>query len=283
MANNLARGAVFLLLGELCLAIMAAMIKHLAEQTSHETIVFARNLFGFIAVIPIALRFGIADLATQVFPMHLLRAVTGLTAMYGYFYVIANMPLAEAVLVKLSAPFFLPIIAFLWLKEKINHLTIWSIVIGFVGVIFVLRPGSETFQPVALLGIGAAVLASFAKVCIRRMASTEPSHRIVFYFGLLATLISAVPAIINWQPPLSVNTWLWLAGVGIAGTCGQLLMTQAYIIAKPGQVGPYTYSSVVYASIMGWIFWQEILVWTTIIGCSLIIGAGILNMKKANS
>lgn len=282
MPDQLARGALLLLLGELCLAVMAALIKHLSGQVSHETMVFARNLFGLIALLPILMRYGANDLRTTQFPLHLLRTITGLTAMYGYFYVIAHMPLAEAVLVKLSAPFFLPLIAFFWLRERISHLTIWSIMIGFVGVVFVLRPGTESFQPVALIGVGAAVLASFAKVCIRRMAATEPGHRIVFYFGLLATLISAVPAFWNWQPPEQAVTWWWLAAIGLAGTCGQLLMTQAYLVAKPGQVGPYTYSSVVYASIMGWIFWQEALLWTTVVGCSLIIVAGILNMRKAN-
>lgn len=282
MSNQLARGAVFLLLGELCLAIMAAFIKHLSGQVSHETMVFARNLFGLIALLPILGRFGVADLKTQQFPMHLLRTLSGLSAMYGYFYVIAHMPLAEAVLVKLSAPFFLPLIAFIWLKERISLITLWSIVLGFIGVIFVLRPGSESFQPVALVGIAAAVLASVAKVCIRRMAPSEPSHRIVFYFGLLATAISAIPAFWHWQPPTNHGAWLWLAAIGLAGTCGQLLMTQAYLVAKPGQVGPYTYSSVVYASIMGWIFWQEALIWTTVVGCILIIAAGIINMRKAN-
>ena len=280
MANNLAQGAILLLLGELCLAIMAAMIKHLSDDASHETMVFARNLFGLIALLPLVARFGVNQLKTQNFHLHLARALIGLCAMYGYFYVIAHMPLAEAVLVKLSSPFFLPIIAFIWLQERINQLTLWSILLGFIGVVFVLRPGSETFQPVALVGVGAALLASIAKVCIRRMAATEPSHRIVFYFGLLATGISAVPAILNWQPLKDTSTWWWLAGVGVAGTCGQLLMTKAYIVAKPGQVGPYTYSSIVYASIMGWIFWHEALIWSTVIGCLLIMAAGILNMRS---
>lgn len=280
MANQLVRGAILLLLGELSLAIMAAIIKHLSGHLGQETMVFARNLFGLIALLPILARFGAGNLKTNQFHLHLLRTASGLTAMYGYFYVIAHMPLAEAVLVKLSAPFFLPLIAFIWLRERISHLTIWSIFIGFIGVIFVLRPGTETFQPVALIGIGAAALASVAKVCIRRMATSEPGYRIVFYFGLLATLISAIPAFWNWQPPSNPSHWWWLAAIGLAGTCGQLLMTQAYIIAKPGQVGPYTYSSVVYASIMGWIFWQEVLIWSTVVGCALIIAAGILNMKK---
>ena len=278
MANDLARGAVFLLLGELMLAIMAAIIKHLAQDTPHETLVFTRNLFGLLFLLPIIAHQGWHQLKTQRLPIHILRALVGLSAMYCYFYVIAHLPLAEAALVKLSAPFFIPIITLLWLGERINLKTLWAILLGFLGVIFVLRPGTETFQTAALIGVAGAALASLAKVTIRKMADTEPSYRIVFYFGLIATLVSAIPLLWAWQTP-PPNAWPWLIGIGITGTAGQLLMTKAYQVANPGQVGPYTYTAVIYAAIFGWVFWNETIVLTTLLGSALIIGAGILNIK----
>ena len=75
--------------------------------------------------------------------------------------------------------------------------------------------------------------------------------------------------------------WGWLALVGIAGTGGQLLMTKAYVIANPGQIGPYSYSAVIYASMMGWFIWNEVLLWTTLLGMGIIIFAGLLTIKKA--
>lgn len=280
MANDLTKGAIFLLLGELLLAVMAAMIKHAAQDVPHEMLVFTRNLFGLLALLPIVAHQGIANLKTTRLGGHFQRALVGLTAMYGYFYVIAHLPLAEAVLVKLSAPFFLPIIGFLWLKERITVRTVLAIIIGFVGVVFVLRPGADTFQPVALIGVAAALLAALAKVTIRDMADTEPTYRVVFYFGVIATLVSAVPLLWGWQTPGSLQIWLWLALIGVAGTVGQMLMTYAYQIANPGQIGPYTYSAVIYAAIMGWLFWGEALLLTTAIGSVLIVVSGVLNMKK---
>jgi len=281
MANDLTKGAIFLLLGELLLAVMAAMIKHAAQDVPHEMLVFTRNLFGLLALLPIVAHQGIANLKTTRLGGHFQRALVGLTAMYGYFYVIAHLPLAEAVLVKLSAPFFLPIIGFLWLKERITVRTVLAIIIGFVGVVFVLRPGADTFQPVALIGVAAALLAALAKVTIRDMADTEPTYRVVFYFGVIATLVSAVPLLWGWQTPGSLQIWLWLALIGVAGTVGQMLMTYAYQIANPGQIGRYTYSAVIYAAIMGWLFWGEALLLTTAIGSVLIVVSGVLNMKKA--
>ncbi|MAR91680.1 MAG: DMT family transporter [Pseudomonadota bacterium] len=279
MSNDLRRGALLLLAGELMLSVMAALIKQLSQDISHEMLVFTRNLFGLAFLLPIIGHHGWRQLKTQRFPLHLMRSVVGVSAMYGYFYVITHLPLAEAALVKLSSPFFLPIIALIWLGERISHRTLWAIIIGFVGVVFVLRPGSETFQPMAVVGVAAAALASLAKVTIRRMANTEPSYRIVFYFGLLATLVSAVPLLWGWQTP-ALSALPWLVAVGFTGTLGQLLITRAYQVANPGQVGPYTYAAVLYAALFGWMFWGEVVVLTTIIGSALIVGAGILNMRS---
>ena len=279
MSNDLRKGAILLLSAELMLAIMAALIKFLSPDVSHGMLVFARNLFGLFFLLPIISHQGWRNLKTSQFGLHLIRSIVGVAAMYGYFYVITHLPLAEAALVKLSSPFFLPIIALVWLGERISHKTLWAIIIGFVGVIFVLRPGTETFQPVALVGVVAAALASIAKVTIRKMSSTEPGFRIVFYFGLLATLVSGVPLIWEWETP-DLSTLPWLAAIGLSGTVGQLLMTRAYQVANPGQVGPFTYATVIYAALLGWMFWNEVVVITTLIGSALIIGAGILNIKS---
>ena len=279
MSNDLRRGAILLLVAELMLSVMAALIKYLSPEVSHGMLVFARNLFGLMFLLPIISHRGWHNLKTDQFGLHLIRSVVGVMAMYGYFYVITHLPLAEAALVKLSSPFFLPIIALIWLGERINHKTLWAIMIGFVGVVFVLRPGTETFQPVALVGVGAAAMASVAKVTIRKMSITEPGYRIVFYFGLLATLVSGIPLIWEWQTP-ALSTLPWLAAIGLTGTIGQLLMTKAYQVANPGQVGPFTYATVIYAALFGWMFWNEVIVITTLIGSALIISAGILNMKS---
>lgn len=278
MPNKLLQGALLILLGEALLALMGAIIKHLSVDLDTSTIVFYRNLFGLLILIPIIAPQGVQILKTQKLHLHALRAGVGLTAMYGFFYVIANMPLAEAFLVKLTSPFFMPIIAAIWLGESINRKTTWAIVLGFIGVMFILRPGTDTFTPVALIGILSAALASAAKVSIRKMGSTEPSVRIVFYFALISTVLSALPMLNNFQLPSSQH-WPWICLMGLVATLGQLALTRAYRIANPGQIGPYVYSSVVYGASLGWIFWQESLLLSTIIGSVLIIMAGLWNLK----
>lgn len=278
MPNHVAQGALLILLGEGLLSIMGAIIKHLSTEMPTEHIVFYRNLFGLLMLFPIVLHGGVSQLKTHVFHLHMVRAAVGLSAMYGFFYVIAHMPLAEAFLVKLTSPFFMPIVAAIWLAETIKPKTGWAIAIGFIGVMFILRPGTEEFTPIALIGLVSAALASTAKVTIRRMGSTESSVRIVFYFGTISTLLSSIP--LFWSPYLPTLEQLpWIALMGLVATCGQLALTRAYRIANPGQIGPYVYSSVVYGAILGWVFWGETLLLTTIIGSGLIIAAGIWNIS----
>ena len=276
--RSVAKAAALLIAGEIVLALMAAVIKYLSAQMPSEMIVFFRNLFGLLFVIPMAARSGLGQLRTRRLGLHLLRAVSGFCAMFGFFYVVGNMPLAEATLVKLTAPIFLPLIALAWLGERIGRPTVMAIALGLAGGVVVLRPGGAAFNSAALVGLAAAAAASLAKVCIRRMADTEPSSRVVFYFAIFATLISAVPLLFRWtQPP--PQAWAFVVALGLLGTLGQLLVTRAFQLSTPGEVGPYTYTSVVFASLIGWLWWGEALSFSVLLGSVLVIGAGILNLR----
>ena len=277
--NAFSKAVVCLILGELALALMAAVIKHLSGSLPMMQLVFCRNVFGLMAVLPIVVSGGLLALKTQVFHWHALRALSGVTGMLGYFYVISQLPLAEANLVKLTSPFFLPLVAWLWLKEDLSRGIYLSVLLGFIGVVFILKPGTASFQPAVLVGIGAAVMASVAKVTIRRMGGTEPGSRIVFYFALLCTVFSLIPALWVWQTPASNIQWLWLMAMGLLGTVGQLLMTYAYRMAPPGRVGVYTYSSVIFAALLGWIIWGEPVLLSSMIGAGCIIAAGVMALK----
>ena len=280
LANNPSRGAMMLITGELLLAVMAAMIKHLTDQgLSSESMVFFRNLFGLLFLFPILFRSGgLGQLKTQRIGIHLVRAVTGVGAMFLFFYTIAHVTLAEAVLVKMTAPFFLPLIGLVWLGDKVRPQTWWAILLGFIGVVVILRPGSGAFNPVLLLALASAALMGIAKVSIRRMADSEPPRRIVFWFGLFSTLISAVPMFWNERWPDQIQLY-WLLGIGLIATMAQMCMTHAYQLASPGRIGVYNYSSVIWAVTLGWLFWGETLYFSFLLGTLLIVGAGIWNLR----
>lgn len=280
LANNPTRGAVLLITGELLLVIMSAMIKYLAgEGLSSESLVFFRNFFGLMFLLPLLLKGGITQLKTQRIGMHFLRATTGVAAMFLLFYAIARLPLAESALVKMTAPFFLPLIALFWLGEKVRQQTWWAILLGFVGVIVILRPGSDGFNPVLLVALASAVIMAVALVSIRRMADTEPPRRIIFWFGVFSSLVSAVPMF--WQTVWpTLGQFYWLLAIGAVATAAQLCMTHAYQLASPGRIGVYNYSSVIWAVALGWLLWEEVLHISFLFGTLLIVGAGVWNLRS---
>ena len=274
------KGALLLVLGEGLLAVMAAMIKHLSDTLPVEMIVFGRNLIGLAVLLPVLVASGgIRDLRTSHLRLHVIRGFTGVTAMFCFFFTIAHIPLAEAVLVKMTVPFFLPLVAWLWLKDRISGYTWAAIVLGFVGVGVILRADEGVVDPVMLVALAGAAIMSIAKVSIRRMAASEPPHRVVFYFSLFATLLSALLLLRVQQMPTGTEM-LWLLAIGSVAIAGQFAMTTAYQLARPGQVGVYNYSAVVWAALLGWLFWGETLVLSTVLGTLLIIGAGIWNLKS---
>ena len=258
MPDQPLKGALLLILGEGLLAVMAAMIKSLSDHLDTEVIVFARNLFGLMFLLPIIFyRGGFGQLRTRFLHLHMIRGLTGVIAMFCFFYTIGHIALAEAVLVKMTVPFFLPVVAWLWLREQIGIRTWLAIIAGFAGVAVIMRAGTGQVDPVMWVALAGAAIMSVAKVSIRRMAISEPAQRVVFYFAVFATLFSSIP--LFWATTLPSGTdYLWLLGIGLVATGGQFAMTTAYQIARPGQVGVYNYSSVVWAALLGWFFWEKL-------------------------
>lgn len=258
MNNDLTRGALYALGGAAAFACMSALIKVAGAGLPNPVIVFFRNLFALVVLVPwlAAHRGNGVSLKTRRPGMHLLRATTGLGAMYCFFFAISQLPLASAVLLNYSQPLFLPFIAWLWIGERPPARIYPAVTLGFIGVILILKPGMGWVGPAGLIGLSAGVLAATAMASIRRMSNTEPTVRIVLYFSILATLVSALPAALYWQTP-NTEQWLALAGAGIAATAGQLLLTHAYTLAPAAHIGALIYTAVLFAALIGWMVWHE--------------------------
>lgn len=277
-SNNIVLGSICILLGELCFVSMGSLVKLLAETMPSQNLVFFRNLFGLMALSPILVKIGANSVKTKVLHLHIVRSLAGILAMYCFFYALAKLSLADAMLLKISAPLFIPIFAFIWISEFISTRTILAVLVGFLGVILVLRPTGE-IQFASLIGLLGGALAAYAKVSIRRMSDTEPTSRIVFYFATISLIVSFIPLLSSWVTPTK-NEWLMLLALGVVGTMGQLFLTRAYTLAPASRVGPFTYSSIVFASLIGWWFWNEVMTLITIAGASLIIFAGMLIFRE---
>jgi drug/metabolite transporter (DMT)-like permease len=257
---------------------MGAFIKTAALTLPNEIIVFLRNLFGLLILV-LWLRPRVGNLRTRRWRGHLLRAAFGLSAMYCFFYAIAHLPLAEAMLLNYSTPLFIPLIAWIWLGERPSRGVWAAVVLGFAGVSLILKPGFGLLSHTGLVGLLAGLLAALAMTNIRRISDTEPVTRIVLYFALLGTLVSALPLFWAWQTPSWRDLALML-GAGLFATLGQLWLTRAYSLAPAARVGSLVYSAVVFAALLGWVLWDERPDGYSALGILLVIVAGMLATRE---
>ncbi len=271
-----------MLLASVLFAGSGAMIKIISASLPNEMVVFFRNIVGLAILLPWLIHNGLTSLNTRHFRFHLLRALLGLAAMYSYFYAVAHMHLAEAILLNYSTPLFMPFIGLLWLGERIPY-KLWGITgLGFVGIALILKPGLDLFIPVSLIGLAAGLFSALSMVNIRRLTRTESVTRIVFYFSFIAALVSTIPLLWRWQTPAPA-LWGGLITIGVLSTLGQLLLTRAYAHASIAQVGPFIYTTVIFAGLIDWILWRETLGLLSFAGAALVCFAGILTIRHANA
>lgn len=276
-SEQLGKGAALLALSALLFSLMGVLIREASVTVNNETIVFARNLIGMLFFLPTILLRGFAPFRTRRLGSHMLRAFYGLGGMYCFFYAIAHLPLADAMVFTYAAPVFTPILAWLFLREQLTRHMMLLVLLGFAGVLLVAKPTGALFDIKGLVGIGASLLAAMAWVSIRIMSSSEPTSRIVFYFSTFAALFSAIPLFWAWQP-LTTHDLLLLGGLGLLATLAQLVMSHAYSMAPLGRIGPFSYLAIVFSGIIAWLFWGELPDATSWLGAGLIFLSTLLSI-----
>jgi drug/metabolite transporter (DMT)-like permease len=267
-----------MVLAALFFAGMGAAVKAASRDLPTAMVVFFRNGVGLAVLLPWLARGGWLALRTRHFGEHLFRGATGLLAMFCLFYAIAHMRLADAILINQSVPLVLPLVERFWLGERIARRLWWPIGVGFVGLLLILRPGSDLFEPVALVALVSTLFASVAQVGIRRLTQTEPVTRIVFYFGLISTVASALPLPLVWTTPTRGLLAVLLV-MGALATAGQLCLTRAYSCAPAARVGPFIYTGVVFAGVLDLLLWGTLPDGLFLLGASMVSLAAILALR----
>ncbi len=270
------RAVAYMSASALLFASMGVLIRLVSHQADNLSIVFARNLVATVVMAPWMLRHGFSDFRTPRLALHLGRALVGLGSMYGFFYALAHIPLANAMVFTYSAPVFIPVFAWLLLDERIHARVILATALGFLGVILVCRPqGPALWNLYTLIGIASALLAALAFVAVRALSSSEKPSRIVFLFACISTLISGLVFLgMGSRPPTSSLTLL--LAIGLIATLSQLCLSRAYALAAASRIGPVNYLSIVIAGFYGWALWGERPSPSSLAGFALIIVATLL-------
>lgn len=278
-SENLKIGAIYVVASGALFAGMGAIVRVASESLPNEMVVFFRSAMGLAVLLPWLWHSG-PSLKTRHLKFHLVRGLAGLAAMYCFFYAIAHLPLAEATLYNYSTPLWVPFIAFALLREPIPRRLAWDIGIGFLGILLILKPAFGGGGAPALIGLASGLFAAVAMVGIRRLTRSEPVSRIVFYFSLICTLVSAVPLAWTWRTP-APGLWLLLLLMGALASAAQLLLTRGYSHAPAAQIGPFIYSTVVFSAVLGWLVWDDAFDALSLLGAGLVCLGGALAIRAA--
>ncbi len=270
-------GSLLIVLAFLCVAVMSAFGKAAAGIPTAVVVLFQSGI-SLLLLLPWALRQGIGELRTRRLPLHIVRALSGLLSQALFFLAVKNMTLVDAVLLVNAAPLFIPFVALVWMKTRITPLVAAGLVIGFVGVLLILRPSSALFtNPSALLAIGAALFSAIALVSVNRLSSTDRPDAILFYYFLISTIAACPFAIHGWQMPAGIE-WGYLAGIGVFMALAQLFIILAYQRATAERLAPFNYSVVVFSGLIGWLVWGNVPGLLAVTGIVLVCAGGIISI-----
>ena len=272
---NIKLALLYALGAALLFAASGVIIKFLTISASNQMIVFFRQLFALLFLIPFSRGKGKSNIKTRKFPLHILRAFASLSAMYCLVYAIKYLPLVDALLLSYTRALFMPLIVFLWFGKKPPKYVFLGLIIGFIGVACILKPDSKVFDIAALVGLASGLFGAIAFSAVRRLTKTENPVKIMLFYLILSIPITAVPLASSWVSP-DQTAWLCLLGLGVVGVFYQYMLTKAYEHAKGPQVASVLYSTVIFAAFFDWFLWHESLDVFSILGIIIVVVGSLI-------
>jgi drug/metabolite transporter (DMT)-like permease len=274
-------GAVHMVVGLFLFGVMEVLIKwQVADYPVHQ-LVFFRASFGLIPCIVMVWQAGgVSTLKTRRPGEHLLRGLVGLSAMWLVFSAYETMKLADVGAILFAAPLFLTAMAGPVLGEAVGARRWTAVLVGFVGVLLIVKPGSTALQPAAVGVLGAAFLFAVAMTLMRRLGSTESAATITFFLSVLITLVSLVLiAMFGWVTP-TPGDFAAMAMIGLIGGTAQLFLTQALRLGEVAVVSPLRYTSIIWSVLFGYIFWDTLPDKMVVAGLVIVICSGLYILHR---
>ena len=266
-------GFVYAFFAAFSYATMAFIVKF-ATEVSPFTMLFFRNFICFIMLLPLFLK--TRDFKTEKMGLFSLRAVFSFCCLSCFYYSAKKLQLVDSVLLINTSPLFIPIVILLWDRINIPKSRAVAIVIGFLGILFILKPKFDFFNVNGFIGLGAGIFMSLSMVTLRKLSKTEPTEKVLFYFFVGNMVLGFFPMILTWKNFENPLMWFYLIAVSVLGFVFQFLTTKAYTYTTPTRVSVIAYLAIVISVIYGWIFWGNIPDIKFIIGALCVIAGGIL-------
>ena len=278
--NSNILGVFWMLLAVSLLTGMFGIAKVLMETLPIAEVGMFRFLTSLMFLLPWLITNGLKVLKTERPFAHFWRAFFGATSLLAGIYAVHHLLLADAVVLTFTIPLWSIIMAALFLGERIRFRRALATMIGFCGVLLVVKPQTGV-EPATLVALLAAILATCALTTMKNLTRTEPSNRIVFYFLFYGFLILAIPASLHFRMP-NLEEWSWLVALGFVGSTGQYCLTRAYAAGEMTIIAPLDYFRIIIAVAIGFFFFGEIPdLWAITGGIIVLISCGYIVRREA--
>ena len=261
-------------------ATMSVLIKLAQQEINVFTAAFLRFFFGILILTPIFIKTRLNVFKTTHLKIHFLRVIINYPSMLLFFYAINFVSVEKANSLTFVVPFIATILAIIFLKEKIYGYRIFALLLGFIGMLIIIRPGFIEISIGVYMILASSLLWAIMIIITKKLSKDDSSITILSYQYLLMFVISFVFAIFNWQSP-SNETIFYLFLAGFSGTIFHLTLYQAYKLVDVSLVQPYSFLVLVFASILGYFVFGEIPDIYTWIGTGIIfIGIIIISVRE---
>ena len=261
-------------------SMMDGVAKWLGQSYTPIQIAFFRNLFGLL---PVALIIwqggGLGALRTRHPWAHVLRAVLIWLALVTFFAGISIMPLAEAVAIAFAAPLFVTALSQPIAGEPVGPRRWAAVLVGFLGVLIIVRPGAATFRPEALLVLLSALCFAVAMLVTRRMVRSETNAALLFYTTIGGLLANGVLLPLFWSAPPAGDLGLFVL-LGLIGGVGSFLMVVAYRHAPAAVIAPFDYSALLWSTLIGWLVWRDVPETAVWLGAAVVVASGLYIIQR---
>jgi len=268
------QGALWLVSGGFIFTSTSVMIRLLSAQIESVQTAFFRAVLSVVLLLPMIAAGRVKPWQSKRIAGHFWRTFMGTTSMVLGFYAVTMLPLADATAIAFSQPLFSVVVAALIAGEKVRWRRWSATVIGFVGVLVMVRPGEGSLQAGALVALANAATVALSIYLVKRLSDSETPLMILTQFAIFSTVLLAVPAILVWRWP---DVWGWLLAIGVAlsATVGQYFWVQAFKAGEMSAVAPFEYLRLPFAVFVGWLVWGEMPVIWTYVGAAIVIGSAL--------
>lgn len=251
------RGALWMVLAAIFWSAMYLIVRGYLGGFSAFEILLMRNVVTVVLMTPLLFRDRFGGLATRRLPMHCVRAVFACLAMLGVYYGIAHAVLADVVSLSFTQPLFIVVLAALVLGEKVETRRWIATLIGFSGILIIVRPGFVEVSLATLVVVGSAAAYAASNICIKSLMRTDTPTQSVFYGNILMLPLSLAPALLTWVRP-GWEDLMWMTGVGLSGALGIYCVSQAYRAADASAVVPYDFLRLPITASGAWLLFGEV-------------------------